>query len=947
LGSFKIFPNLIIIKTMKKLRTNAILLFIFLFGSFSLVAQNEGTIQGTVRDDLGVLFGASVMVVGESMGTITDFDGKYSFSVPAGEYELEVSYIGYTTTQQLVKVASEEVVTIDFTLLEGIGLDEVIIVGSRSEGRTKINSAAPVDIINISKLMEETPQTNINQILNYVAPSFSSNTQTISDGTDHIDPASLRGLGPDQVLVLINGKRRHTSSLVNVNGTFGRGNVGTDLNAIPVASIERIEVLRDGAAAQYGSDAIAGVINLILKDDYNQFTASVSTGAYFSSEIPEVDDSPDGRSLQLNLNYGTAIGTRGGFVNVTGYFDQRGRTNRMKEWEGQVYAGYNNPDYTGDPSDDITESELARRGQKRSDFNMNVGQSKLRNAGLFLNAEIPIGNNSVFYSFGGLNYRDGQATGFYRLPYQERTVTDIYPNGFLPEINSNIHDKSLAFGLRSKVGNWDVDFSNTYGSNSFGFFITNTNNASLEGSSATSFDAGGFKFIQNTTNVDISQHYKDVMAGFNLAFGAEYRYENYQIGAGEEGSYTNYGLASWLFTSGGDSILVNDNKGPINTVFGPNGSARPGGSQVFPGFRPENELSRFRSSVAAYIDVEMDITEAFLIGVASRFENYSDFGSTINGKLSARYKITDNFSVRGTGSTGFRAPSLHQLYFNSTSTLFVDGIPFETGTFSNDSRVAQLLGIAALKEETSTSFSLGVTGRIPDANLTFTVDGYIVNIDDRVVLTGSFEGDDSPGASPQDQEIARLFAEANASKGNFFANAIDTKTTGIDLVLTHQARFGSSSRLRTTLSATFASTELGQVNTNDILDGKEDTYFDRTAQIYLESAVPQTKVNLTFNYSVSRFHFMLRNVYFGEVQEATNNEENDQIFGAKIITDFSVGVDMSKNANFTIGASNLLDVYPDMNIEANQSGGRFLYSRRSQQFGFNGRYLFARLVFKL
>jgi iron complex outermembrane receptor protein len=277
----------------------------------------------------------------------------------------------------------------------------------------------------------------------------------------------------------------------------------------------------------------------------------------------------------------------------------------------------------------------------------------------------------------------------------------------------------------------------------------------------------------------------------------------------------------------------------------------------------------------------------------------------------------------------------------------VDGIPFETGTFSNDSRPAQLLGIAPLKEETSRSFSLGITGRIPDANLTLTLDGYLVNIDDRVVLTGSFEGDSSPDASEQDMEIARLFAQANATAGNFFANAIDTETRGIDVVITHQARFGGSSKLNTTLSGTFAKTELGKVNTNETLKGKEDTYFDRTSRIYLESAVPRTKVNLTFNYSVSRFHFMLRGVYFGEVEEATNNEENSQIFAAKIVTDLSAGVEITKKANFTIGASNLFDTYPDMNIEANQSSGRFLYSRRSQQFGSNGRYLFARLVFKL
>ena len=797
--------------------------------------------------------------------------------------------------------------------------------------------------MDIKDIAGSSGQTTVTSILNFVAPSFSSNTQTISDGTDHIDPASLRGLGPDQVLVLVNGKRRHTSSLVNINGTFGRGNVGTDLNAIPVVAIERIEVLRDGAAAQYGSDAIAGVINIVLKDDAG-LSFNASTGGYFSSEIPEPDGNVDGENVQLSMNYGLPVGKQGGFVNFSGAFDNREHTNRMKEWEGSIFSGFNNPNYTGDPNDDITEQELAARGLQRSDFNMRVGQSDLRNAGAMINAVIPLGGNAELYSFGGLNYRRGQATGFYRLPNQQRTVTDIYPNGFLPEINSNIIDKSAAIGLRSRVGNWDVDFSNTYGTNSFDFFITNTNNASLESASPTSFDAGGFSFTQNSTNLDLRRYYEDIASGLNIAFGAEYRVENYRIIAGEEGSYTDYGLASWFVTNNGDSLLINDNKGPINTVFGPNGSARPGGSQVFPGFRPENELSRFRNSIALYADFEIDFTEAFLVGVAGRFENYSDFGSTINGKISARYKLSDNFSLRGTASSGFRAPSLHQLFFNSTSTLFVDGIPSEVGTFSNDSRPAKLLGIDPLKEETSTSFSAGVTGQMPSANMTITIDGYLVNINDRVVLTGQFSGDEN--GSAQEQEIDRLLAQANASAATFFANAIDTETKGIDIVLTHNANLGTG-KLRTSLAGTFAKTELGEVKANDILKGQEDVYFDRTSQIYLESAVPNTKLNLTFNYSSGKFRAMLRNVYFGKVQEATNNEANAQEFGAKIVSDFSVGYNFSDSWRFTIGANNLLDVYPDMNSPANQSSGRFLYSRRSQQFGMNGRFLFARLSFDL
>lgn len=917
------------------------LLLLPLFMLLVTFAFGQMKITGTITGEGDPLIGASIQVKGTSVGTITDFDGKYTLTVPEGHKTLVISYVGFATTEVM---ATQDVIDVD--LATGELLSEIVVVGSRSAGRTKLETTAPVDVLDVNEIASVSGQVTVSSLLNYVAPSFSSNTQTISDGTDHIDPASLRGLGPDQVLVLINGKRRHTSSLVNVNGTFGRGNVGTDMNAIPVSAIARIEVLRDGAAAQYGSDAIAGVINVILKDTEG-LSFSVATGGNITSELPEADNDNgmDGEMVQAGLNYGAKLGDKGGFINFTGEFTGRNHTNRMKEWRGQIFAGYNNPDYTGDPGDDITESELTRRGLTRSDFNMRVGQSAGLQGNTFVNMELPVSENSTLYSFAGMSYRRGLATGFYRLPYQERTVTDIYPNGFLPEINSDIKDKSFAVGLQSRVGEWETDFSNTYGTNSFDFLITNTLNASLEAASPTSFDSGGFSFAQNTTNFDISRYWEDFMSGFNLAFGAEYRIENYQIRAGEEASYTNYGLATQYATQNGDTILIQDGKGPISTIFGPNGSARPGGAQVFPGFSPNNELSAFRNSVAGYVDTELDLSEAFLIGAAARFENYSDFGNTLTGKLSARFKVSDNMSLRATGSTGFRAPSLHQLYYNSTSTLFVDGIPSEVGTFSNDSRPAQLLGIPKLKEETSTSVSGGLTAQMPNSNLTLTLDGYIVNIKDRVVLTGSFKGDEN--GSAEDQEIFRLLAQANATKATFFSNAIDTKTSGIDLVLTHNAQLGGNSKLTTSLAGTISKTELGEIHTSEALKGKEDTYFDETSRIFLEGATPKTKFNLTFNYTVGKLNVMLRNVYFGKVHEATNNPDNAQEFSAKTVTDLSIGYQLAKRLNITIGANNLLDVYPDLNIEANQSGGRFLYSRRSQQFGANGRFAFARLAFTL
>ena len=906
---------------------------------FTLGLAAQRTVNGNVSDDTGQpLPGAYVTVKGSTLGTTTDIDGNYTISVPEAANTLVFSFLGFGT----IEVRIGETDRLDAVLSAGTVLDEIVLIGSRAAGRTKLTTPVPVDVVNVTEIASASAQTNVNQLLNYVAPSFSSNTQTISDGTDHIDPASLRGLGPDQVLVLINGKRRHNTSLVNVNGTFGRGNVGTDLNSIPVAAIDRIEILRDGASAQYGSDAIAGVINIILKESTG-LRLNAETGAYLSSEIPDQDGTTDGEFSQISANYGIALNDNGGILNFTGVFDNRDYTNRMKEWQGTIFSGYNNPGSGAAPGEDITEAELDRRGLERSDFNMRVGQSAIRNGGIMYNLKLPVAAATEVYSFGGLNYRRGNATGFYRLPNQSRTVTDIYPNGFLPAINSNIEDASVGVGITSVYNKWEVDFSNVYGRNSFNYLINNTLNASLGAASPTSFDAGGFSFAQNTANLDIRRYFDDALSGLNIAFGAEYRLENYNINAGEEGSYRDYGAASQFFTNGGDTIVIQDGVGPIATVFDPLGRSRPGGAQVFPGFRPDNEVNAYRNSVGVYGDVEADLTESFLVGLAVRFENYSDFGSTVNGKLTTRIKLTDDWTFRAGASTGFRAPSLHQLNYNSTSTLFVDGVPFEVGIFSNDSRPAQLLGIPALKQERSTNFSGGVTGRIPDANLSITLDGYLIDIRDRVVLTGQFQGGDD---TDQAREISRLLQQANANRAAFFANAIDSRTRGIDLVITHNGRIGEG-RLTSSLASTFAQTSLEEVNTSTVLEGQEDTYFDRTSQIFLESAVPRTKVNLTFNYAINKFDVFLRNVYFGPVDEATNSLDNDQTFSGKTITDLSFGYAVSERLKFTLGANNLLDIYPDLNSAANQSNGRFLYSRRSQQFGANGRYLFARMRFTL
>nr|WP_297789051.1 TonB-dependent receptor [uncultured Allomuricauda sp.] len=944
------------------------LAFLFvLLVSFISKAQE---VTGTVYDDQNVpLPGASVQVKGTTTGAITDFDGNYTIEANIGDV-LVFSYIGFSTQEATVTGS-----TLNVTLQAGLELENVVVVGSRNANRTATDTPVPVDVLDVTELTQSAPQVTVTEILNYAAPSFTSNPQTISDGTDHIAPASLRGLGPDQVLVLINGKRRHKTGLVNVNGTFGRGSVGTDMTTIPSNSISRIEILRDGAAAQYGSDAIAGVINIVLKKSVNELQVDINTGANFTSEHSP-QKTIDGEKVSLGLNYGLPIGKDGGFINFTGNFNFRGYTNRMQEWEGSIFNAYNsiervaaadsydtsllldddltdifqyattagialNGDETKEElqdilSADVTEAELLARGLERSDFNMRVGQSKLRGAQFFANLSIPVDENLEIYGFGGLSFKNGNAAGFYRLPNQSRSYTPAYPNGFLPEINSNIVDKSAALGIKGMLGDWNVDFSNSYGRNEFLYRVTNSNNASLVNSTPFEANSGGFNYSENTTNFDMSRFFEDTMAGLNIAFGAEYRVENYAIVAGEEASYTQYNTL-------GNPHDPTDPDSEVPTDFF--GNSRPGGIQVFPGFKPDNEVNAFRNTIAGYFDVEADFTESILLSGAVRYENFSDFGGTLNFKLATRLKISENFNFRGGGQTGFRAPSLHQIHYSSTSTLFVDGIPNEVGIFPNTSRVARLLGIEPLKEETSIGATAGFTARVPSANLKFTLDGYLININDRVILTGQF-GDNG------NAELANLFQQANATQAAFFANSVDTQTMGLDFVVDHRANISDHVSLTNTLAFTFSETSVEKVKVPEAIAnaGLSDTYFDPTSRIYLESAVPTTKGNLSHTLKVGEnWNFFLRNGYFGEVREATNEIDPtiDYTFGAKIITDLTIGYNFTKSATLTIGANNLLDVYPDKNDPAFRSSGRFIYSRRSVQFGQNGRYVFGRLTFKI
>lgn len=912
------------------------LVFTFIFSLITTwtLAQNA-TIKGLVKSKNSLIEDASIKV--GKYGTTTNAKGEYTLTINPGRYTVTASYIGYEPVSKLITLLAGETTILDFNLDVVSSLEEVVVLGSRSTPRTQLETTVPIDLLDIKKLAGIGAQVNLNQILNFVAPSFTSNTQSLGDGTDHVDPASLRGLGPDQVLVLVNGKRRYNSALVNVNGTLGRGSVGTDLNAIPVSSIERIEILRDGASAQYGSDAIAGVINIILKKSVNKFSATVTSGAYNTNSNGQ--KFVDGQNFQAAINFGLPVGSKGGFINFSGSFDYRKPTNRGGETNATLYRRF--------PGGvDKTDSFLLATNTTRRDYSLLVGQAEYRSGQFAFNSKIPINENAEFYTFGGIGYRKGKAPGFYRLPNESRNVLDIYPTGFLPYIGSDVYDRSFVTGIRGKVEEWNVDFSNTFGQNQFDFSVENSLNASLGKASPTRFNAGGPKFTQNTTNIDFSKGV-NWLAGANLAFGGEFRYENYQIKAGDQNSYANYGLARSVGVDGtGNPILIPDFSGTVNTLFGPDGSPRPGGAQVFPGFRPENAVSANRTAASVYADAELSFSKSFLVDAAIRFENYSDFGSTTNGKIAARYKVNKTFTIRGSASTGFRAPSLQQRYYANTATVFNSGVASEVGTFTNDSRPAKLLGIPSLSPEISKSISLGFTSSI--GKLKVTVDGYFTNIKDRVIYTGQFTGSNATTASAVDKEIYQLLSLANATSAAFFANALDTDTKGLDVIISYKSSLGKGN-FSADLAANFNKTEqVGPIHTSTKLVGKESTYFSNSSRVYLENVVPNTKANLTLNYNINKFNIFLRNNYFGKVTEASNTIANQQRYAAKIVTDLSIGYKLSKLINLSVGSNNLLDIYPEkIGIAGNNNSGQFIYSRSAQQFGFNGRYIFGRIDISL
>jgi len=882
----------------------SVLLVLALALALPLHAQSRGTVSGTVRDETGAGVAGAVVRAG-SQAAATGAGGAYSLSLPAGTHELVVSRVGEVLARASVTIAAGQSATRDFRVQAagGLAVDELVVVGSRRADRSVLNAPVPVDVVT-SEEIQRTGLTETAQIIQRLAPSVNFPRATVADGTDHVRPATLRGLAPDQVLVLLNGKRRHNSALVNVNGTVGRGATSVDLNAIPASAIERIEILREGAAAQYGSDAIAGVINIVLKSGAN-------TG--FTSTFGQTAEG-DGQVVQLGAGYGMDIGAEG-FFNVTAEFRDRERTNRSYPDTRQQY-------FTGDPRN----NDPALTNQ----VNHRQGDAETNDVGLFLNTGLPLGGAQA-YAFGGLTRREGEAAGFFRRAQDARTVRALHPDGFLPLIGSEIWDGSGAAGVRGTMAGWSWDLSSVFGRNTFAFDVRNSNNVSMGTASPTDFYAGLLGFNQWTSNLDLVREVQvGLSSPLNVAVGAEFRREGYWIEQGDS--------ASWR--DGGVRILDGPSKGGLAAV----------GAQVFPGFRPTDERNESRSSVAAYLDLEANVTDRFLVTVAGRAENFSDFGSTSDGRVAARFEPVKGFALRGSAGTGFRAPSLPQSYFSSTATNFIpingQNTPFDVRTLPVASAEAKVLGAQPLRPEESVNLSAGITVQ-PLRDLSATVDFYRIDIDDRIVLSGNF--------LVTNAQIRTLFENAGLrgiGGGRFFTNAIDTRTRGVDVVVNYGLRIGDTGRLRFTGSYAHTETEVtGKAPNPQQLAGLEETLFDRVEEGRIEYGQPRDNLGLTLNYSREALSVNLHNQRFGAVTAFAPNKAgtDDQTFGAKWITDLELGYRFRDRVGVAIGANNLFDVYPDQWKDFDTKGGLsnngiFRYSGISP-FGFNGAFYYARLSF--
>jgi iron complex outermembrane receptor protein len=778
-------------------------------------------------------------------------------------------------------------------------LEEIVVVGTRTAGHRVDESLAPIDLVTPEAIRQSASLPGeIGSAIQSLVPSFNLPRQSNSNYADVVRPAQLRNLSPDQVLVLVNGKRRHTTATLTTESKLGKGTSPVDFNAIPVGAIERIEVLRDGAGAQYGSDAIAGVINVVLRDADSGGEATASWGQHRTDFAPTGRSVHDGDTLFASLNGGFAAGN--GFLNLTAEYRDRDPTQRAGLDEIPFFENQTPPNLA------LAGTQTHRAGDGQSEDLL-----------FMYNAGLPVGDGLELYSFGSYSDRSAEGANFFRYPDSFANVPSIFPDGYIPVLEADNVDLSLAAGARGELASgWSWDLSAVYGSNDFDHDVSNSLNVSFGDASPTRFDVGEYKLSQMDVRFDMTRPFD--VGGFagpvNLAWGVEYRRDDYETEPGDPESYE---------------------AGPV--------VGAPIGTQAGSGLKPEETVDVDRDAASAYVDFEADVTDRFQAGAAARYEDYSDFGSSVNGKLSGRYVLTDALAVRATVGTGFRAPSLTQSFFRGSTTSFGEGGQLENVlNLPTDDPIAVLLGASDLDAEESVSYNLGFVLTPTDA-FRLTVDFYRVEIDDRITLSERIGG----------PEVTDFIEDQLGVPGvlgvRFFTNAIDTKTEGVDIVADYRFDLGPGSLL---LSAAYnrSDTEVTHVDPNpDVLAGLgvDNVLFGVEERNTIETASPDDKLILTAQWTSERWSLLARGTRWGEATRVFNfggGFEPEQTYGAEWGVDLDLEYAVTEKLRVALGGNNVLDEYPDRSSADIGFFGNLPYDVL-QPITFNGAFYYLRTTY--
>ena len=794
------------------------------------------------------------------------------------------------------------------------GKATVVVTGTRVSNRSVLDTTSPVDIISAESL-QNVGVTELSQSLSVALPALNFPRPGLTDATDTVRPVTLRGLAPDQVLVLVNSKRRHSSALVNVNGTVGRGSASADLNTIPSAIIKNVEVLRDGAAAQYGSDAIAGVINMRLREDRSGGSFTASTGI---------------RKTDYDFNAGAAP-AGGAWVAPTSRSRTDGATTTLSGWQGfalndsgfvTVAAELKKAEHTERAGYDMRQqypkagANFDPRELTINRFNAWFGEPKLEQATLFVNAGDTLSNGVKIYGWSSYQRRESSSGGFFRRPLQDENILAIYPDGYLPFISPTVDDFSASGGVKWSAGEWEMDASLGYGKNKMAFMVENSLNRSIGPASKANFDAGGFGYDQLTLNVSGVRPIKveSLASPLNLALGMEARRESYEMWAGEPDSYRYAG-----------GLL-------------PNGQPAFAGAQVFPGYTPDNATDRSRSSFGAFADAEANLTEKLLASFAVRAERYSDFGSNVTGKLASRFDFSPQFGLRGSVQNGFRAPSPQQQFYTSTSMTFINGEAFNIITFRPSDPAAIALGAKPLEAEKSVNVSLGAVLRL--GPVSFTADAYRIAVRDRIVLSENMTAAN-----------VRTFLTSKGylgiGGGRFFINGVDTTTKGIDLVANLPVKTEAAGKFDFTLAGNYNSTEVTRVPVTAELAALNPapSLFGRSNVLGIEQGQPKTKISANIDWKMQQWGITMNATRYGQVLAAGTTAATDFMLTPKIIVNLEGRFAPTKAMQLALGADNLFDIYPDALPASLNSTGAAPYSNRSP-FGRAGRFVYARMTYK-